>query len=284
MSGGRLVWRGGARVAVALAFDLDGPTGTAMLDGSIWQKPEYFTLGSYGPWRALPRILDLLDSAGVPATFFIPAWVVETWPERCQDVVARGHEVAHHGYRHESFRDLDTDQQRRVLRRSQEIFADVLGSPAAGYRTPSGDWAVDTPRLLVEHGFRYSSSMRGDDRPYRHRIDGRPSPLVEIPARWELDDYAYLAYHRRPDFPAGQDRIAGYATTLDNWRREFDGHRAEGLCMTTLFHPKVVGKPGRLQLLERLLTHMRSPGDVWFATCRDIAEWHREVQDVPEEG
>ncbi|MGW5647469.1 hypothetical protein ACWEV3_41885 [Saccharopolyspora sp. NPDC003752] len=66
-----MVWRGGARVAVALAFDLDGPTGTAMLDGSIWRKPEYFTLGSYGPWRALPRILDLLvNEPGHPADVF----------------------------------------------------------------------------------------------------------------------------------------------------------------------------------------------------------------------
>jgi len=266
-------WPAGHQSAVALAFDLDGPTGDAMLNGSIWRKPSYFALGAYGPHRALPRILDLLDEAGVPATFFTPAWVVETWPEACRAVVERGHEMAHHGYQHERYWDLAPEQQAEVIARSQRIFREVLGASAVGFRTPSGDWHPETPRLLVEAGFAYSSSMRGDDRPYLHEIDGRATSLVEIPARWDLDDYASLAYTRNPDYPAGQDRIASYELTLDNWMREFDGHHAEGLCMTTLFHPKVSGKPGRLLLLERLLGHMRAAGGVWFATCREVAEW-----------
>src|SRR5579862_8256939 len=97
--------------------------------------------------------------------------------------------------------------------------------------------------------------------------------LVEIPGRWELDDYATLAYHRNPDFPLGLDRIASYDTTLDNWRREFDGSHRDGLCLTTLLHPKVSGKPGRIALLEQLIDHMQAAGDVWFATCSDVAQW-----------
>lgn len=41
----------------------------AMLNGSIWHKPEYFGFGGYGPYRALPRILDLLDEFRIPTTF-----------------------------------------------------------------------------------------------------------------------------------------------------------------------------------------------------------------------
>ncbi|MFJ8932229.1 polysaccharide deacetylase [Streptomyces sp. NPDC102364] len=266
-------WPHGHRAAVALAFDLDGPTGGAMLDGSLWDRPGYFALGGYGPHRALPRLLDLLDDAGVPATFFAPAWVVEHWPEACRRIVERGHEVAHHGYRHECYYDLTVDEQHAVITRSQRVFRDVLGVEANGFRSPSGDWHPETPRILREHGFRYSSSMRGDDRPYRHTLDGATTDLVEIPARWDMDDYAFLAYHRNPDYPSGQDRIASYALTLDNWKREFDGYRAEGLCLTTLFHPKVSGRPGRLLILEELIAHMRAHDDVWFATCNDVADW-----------
>ncbi|MFD0514397.1 hypothetical protein ACFQ0Q_36880 [Streptomyces aureus] len=61
--------------------------------------------------------------------------------------------------------------------------------------------------------------------------------------------------------------------TLDNWKREFDGYRAEGLCLTTLFHPKVSGRPGRLLILEELIAHMRAHDDVWFARCDDVADW-----------
>jgi peptidoglycan-N-acetylglucosamine deacetylase len=288
---GAAAWPHGKKAAVALAFDLDGPTGDAMLKGTIWDRPEYFSQGAYGPWRALERILVLFDRHSVPATFFIPAWVVQTWPEQCRRIVENGHEVAHHGYRHEKYWDLSAEQQRDVIETSQRIFRDVLGTTAVGFRTPSGDWRPETPALLEGLGFEYSSSMRGDDRPYVHaeandggsRV-GRPGRLVEIPARSDMDDYASLAYTTNPDWPSGGDRIASYELTLDNWIREFDGYRAEGLCLTTIFHPKVVGRPGRVSLLDRWIGHMASPGDIWFARCREVSDWWRASHSGDQSG
>ncbi|MBP2169982.1 peptidoglycan/xylan/chitin deacetylase (PgdA/CDA1 family) [Erwinia toletana] len=270
-------WPQGKQGCMALAFDLDGPTGDAMLNGSIWQIPEYFTFGGYGPFRALGRILDLLEQYQVPATFFIPAWVVEQWPQQCAAIVEKGHEVAYHGYRHESFYALNGDQQRQVMETSREIFWQRLGIRAEGFRTPSGDWHQETPGVLLDAGVIYSSSMRGDDRPYAISVPGYTQPLVEIPGKWEMDDYASLAYTREPDFPKGLDRTASYALTLDNWCREFDGAMDEGLCLTTLFHPKISGKPGRILLLEQFIAHMRQR-DVWFARCRDVAHWYLQEQ------
>jgi len=265
-----VTWPGSARSAVALAFDLDGPTGDALLSGAIWDRPAYFSLGGYGPWRGLDRILRLLAERAVPATFFVPAWVVEHWPLQCRRIVEAGYEVGHHGYRHEKYWDLSLSRQRAVIERSQEIFERELGCAAVGFRTPSGDWRPETPDLLSAMGFSYSSSMRGDDRPYVH-----PSGLVEIPARSEMDDYASFAYTRNPDWPSGGSRIASYRATLDTWIRDFDGYHAEGLCLTTIFHPKVIGTPGRAALLERWIDHMTDAGGVWFATCGDVARWWR---------
>ena len=266
-------WPDGARAAVALAFDLDGPTGNALIDRSIWRNPAFFTLGAYDVWRALPRLLDLLDAEGLLATFFVPGWVIETWPDQCREIVQHGHEVGYHGYEHEAFWTLSAEDQRRVMARSRDIFERHLGVVPTGFRTPSGDWAPETAEVLAEFGCVYSSSMRGDDRPYLIDIPGRGRSLVEIPGRWELDDYASLAYQRNPNFPAGLDRIASYETTFDNWRREFDGTLRDGLCLTTLFHPKVSAKPGRLLLLERLFRHMRTADGVWFARCAEVADW-----------
>lgn len=272
-----LRWPDKARASVALAFDLDGPTGAAMLDGSIWHKPEYFTFGGYGPYRALPRLLDMLKAHRTPATFFVPAWVVENWPRQCQAILEGGHEVAYHGYRHESFFALDLAQQRAVMEKSAAVFKQHLGIVASGFRTPSGDWHKGSPALLMDCGVTYSSSMRGDDRPYFIDSGDGHRRLVEIPGRWELDDYASLAYTRAPDYPAGLDRIASYDQTLANWCREFDGTYREGLCMTTLLHPKISGKPGRIGLLEEFLVHMHSHQGVWFATCNEVAQfWVRE--------
>lgn len=266
-------WPGHNTSAFAMAFDLDGPTGDAMLDGSIWHKPEYFTFGSYGPYRALPRLLDLLDEYGIATTFFIPTWNVENWPKQCQMIAERGHEIAYHGYKHESFYALKPDEQRAVMKKSSDIFNKYLGIRAAGFRTPSGDWHAETPKILMEAGVTYSSSMRGDDRPYLVTVDGYPQPLVEIPGHWELDDYASIAYTRNPNFPTGLDRTASYELTLDNWCREFDAAADNNLCLTTIFHPKITGTPGRLMLLEKLFQHMKKRDHVWFARCHEIADW-----------
>ena len=160
-----------------------------------------------------------------------------------------------------------------MLQRSQAIFEAQLGVRALGFRTPTGDWHEATPRLLAEHGFAYSSSFRDDDRPYRRVIDGQVSDLVEIPAPVELDDYAYFAFTEDPPFPKGHDRIAAYRVALSNWCKEFDGmHRAGGL-LTTTFHPKVSGTPGRAVVLERFVGHMVAAGDCWFAKGTEVARW-----------
>jgi len=263
--------------AVALAFDVDGPTGDAMLDGSLLHNARYFTEGAYGPWRALPRLLDLLDKHALGATFFIPAWVVQHWTSQCLDIVRSGHEVAYHGYRHEGFIDLTVEQQYEVMRRSRDIFEAVLGVTPLGFRTPSGDWSHETAEILAEFGVVYSSSMRGDDRPYFHqRIDGTRG-LVEIPARWDVDDYTALAYFEDPDFPTGLDRIADYHCVARNWIYEFEGFHHEGLCWSSIFHPKVCAKPGRLFILEQLFSAIAEKKNIWVTTGSQIARWWHQA-------
>ncbi len=272
------LWPDNKRGCMALAFDLDGPTGDAMLTDSIWGNPEYYTFGSYGPFRALGRLLDLLDDFKLPATFFVPAYVVEHWPKQCAEIVERGHEVGYHGYKHESFYVLEREEQLRVMEKSKQILWNFLGTEAQGFRTPSGDWHKDTLSVLAEFGVTYSSSMRGDDRPYLVHLNENSRPLVELPGKWELDDYASIAYTRAPNFPAGQDRTASYKLTLENWSYEFDGAMDEGLFLTTLFHPKITGKPGRILLLEKLLEHMCARDDVWFARGKEVADWVLKVK------
>jgi peptidoglycan/xylan/chitin deacetylase (PgdA/CDA1 family) len=269
----RPLWPGSMQSALALAFDLDGPTGDAMLDGSLAGNLRYFTEGAYGPWRALPRLLALLQRYALRATFFVPTWVVEHWPERCAAILEQGHELAYHGHRHEVFIDCSREQQLEIMQRSRSVFQQRLGVTPQGFRTPSGDWSAETADLLYEFGVRYSSSMRGDDRPYFHPYRGTGTGLVEIPGRWDLDDYSALAYFEEPDFPTGQDRISPFSTVTRNWCHEFEGFHRDGLCWTTILHPKVSAKPGRLGILEALFQTIRQHDDVWIATGTEIADW-----------
>ncbi|MGW7756925.1 polysaccharide deacetylase family protein [Streptomyces violaceusniger] len=270
-------WPDGARCAVMLSFDVDGPT--LWLDDRATGRCDdarAFSIGAYGPWRGTPRLLDLLEDRGLPATFFVPGKIVEQWPALVKDIAASGHEIGHHGWPHETFFDHPRAAQRDIIERGQDQLERTAGVRAVGFRSPGGDIAADTPSLLEELGFSYSSSMRGDDRPYRWEIDGRSTDLIEIPAHWELDDYQQFVYNESPPEPPGLDRIAGTLATSDNWRREFDGYHRWGLCYVLMLHPQVIGKPHRVRALERLLDHIGRTGDVWFATGTQVAEhWRR---------
>lgn len=256
-----------ASARVILAFDFDGPTGDAMLTGKLWSKPGYFGLGAYGAHRAVPRILDILRTHRVQATFFTPAWVVRTWPELCQRILADGHEMAGHGDRHEKFYGKPASEQSAILARSQETFREVLGQHALGFRAPSGDLAPETLGLLAEHGYTYSSSMRGADRPYRHS----GVPLTEIPAKSLFDDYSVFAYHRSPNFPSGLDRIAPYRPAFRTWMDEIDAAVAEGATTSTIWHPKVIATPGRSILLDEFIGQLAARTDVTITRADEVA-------------
>lgn len=272
-------WPNGARCAVMLTFDLDAETTWANGNADFPGGEHYIrslSLGQYGPNRSAPRILELLRRYELPATFFVPGWVAEHYPGVFVRIAEAGHEVGHHGYTHERFVDKTVEEQREIIEKSQAIFKRLIGKEAIGYRTPSGDWSVETPGLLYEMGFRFSSSMRGDDRHYRTEIDGKVTDLIEIPAHWELDDYVQFAYSYYPAEPSGQARISSHDAVFDNFSREFDGYYRYGLCFCLMMHPQVIGKPGRVMMLEKLLQHIRTYPDVWFATGGQIAEWWRQ--------
>ena len=276
MNESEIRWPNDARCAVMLSFDVDGPTNWINRDKRVWNFPKAYSLGEYGPVTSVPRLLDLLEKYSVPATFYVPGWVAEHYPKQFQEVAKAGHEVGHHGYLHEFFVDKTYDEQKAIIERSQAIFKELVGREAQGFRSPAGDFSAETQGLLRNMGFLYSSSMRGDDRPYRTVLDGQVTDLVEIPARWELDDFIYGGYNYFPAFPLSQDRIASHTWVYDNFAREFDGYHRFGLCYVLMMHPQVIGRPGRIRMLERLVQHIKSQSDVWFATGAQIAQWWKQ--------
>ena len=56
--------------------------------------------GEFGARVGVPRVLDLLDSHGLDATFFVPGHTVESYPAETASILEAGHEIAHHSYAH----------------------------------------------------------------------------------------------------------------------------------------------------------------------------------------
>lgn len=275
----KIHWPDGAQCAVMLSFDVDGDTIWKNGAGNIEGGAGFLranSVGNYGPNCAVRRILDILKRHQVPATFFVPAKVMEDYPDLFVEIDRRGFEIGHHGYHHERYVDLTPGEQRAIIEKSQKIFQSVIGKEAKGYRTPSGDWSRETAGILYDMGFSYSSSMRGDDRPYRTVIEGEVTDFIEMAPKWDLDDFVQFGYNLYPAEPSGQDRIAGIEQVFENFRQEFDGYYREGLCFVIQCHPQIIGSPGRLLMYERLINYMKSKDKVWFATGSQIADWWRQ--------
>jgi len=74
------------------------------------------------------RMLELLDEAGVSATFFVLGWVAQRCPRLVRDIADAGHEVASHGYHHELVTNLTPDAFTRDADRARRLLQDTLGS------------------------------------------------------------------------------------------------------------------------------------------------------------
>lgn len=260
-------WPGGARVAVLLSFDVDNETIQGLRTGDISVGP--LSQGEYGSRVALPRIVRLLDEEGLPATFFFPAWSLKLAPEQAQVIQASGmHEIAVHGWIHESNSALDAATEERLLRQAVDALEDIAGARPVGYRAPSWNFSPNTLDIVRELGFLYESSLMADDRPYELLQNGEPTGVVELPVEWILDD--------APLFNPLGDRYASPREVMQVWIDEFEGAWEEGTLFLLTMHPHIVGHRSRIVALRGLIDHIQARGEVWFATHADAARYVRD--------
>ena len=120
------------------------------------------------------RVLDLFDQRQAKATFFTLGWVAERAPNLIREIVARGHELASHGYDHVKVFDQTPDEFRADVEKTKRILEDAGGVAVAGFRAAGFSIDQRTPwahEILAETGHLYSSSSH----PIRHDHYGDPN-------------------------------------------------------------------------------------------------------------
>jgi polysaccharide deacetylase family protein (PEP-CTERM system associated) len=149
---------------------------------------DYFQVSAFAPyvarstWEERPcrveqnidRILELLSTTGVHATFFTLGWIAERYPQMVQRIVADGHELASHGYAHERATALEAEAFFADVALAKAVLEDIAGTRVQGYRAPSfsiGDQNQWAYACLARAGYRYSSSVY----PIRHDHYGSPN-------------------------------------------------------------------------------------------------------------
>ncbi len=221
---------------VSITFDNLGEA--AQLELGMWPADvpmgEHFTVTD-----VLPRLLDLLASRGVRATFFVEGLNAEMYPQALHTIASAGHEVAVHAWRHEEWAALDSGSEAALLARATEAMRSI-GIHPRGFRPPGGGLTERTLALLAEHDYTYVS-------PAGER-EGLLDGLAVLPFRWPLvDAYCYLSqfsglrerYGEGPDpLTPEQMRDDLMIAALDEHAQREDGHLA------LLFHPFSVAFTG----------------------------------------
>ncbi|MEO7729247.1 MAG: polysaccharide deacetylase [Burkholderiales bacterium] len=275
-----------ARHIVCLTFDFDAMSGFIARGMT---SPTPVSRGEFGADVATPRLLALLKKYKIKTSWYIPGHTLETYPGRCREVFAAGHEIGHHGWTHVPPALLTRDQEEAGLTRANEQIKKLTGRYARGYRSPSWDLSPSSVELLLKHGFTYDSSMMGDDyTPYRVRqgdiidvdkpaVFGKTTKLIEMPISWTLDDYPHFEFIRTKDWI-----LPGLMNTnlvLENWVNDFLylKKNLQWGVITYTFHPFVIGRGGRMLMLEKLIKKLKTEGAVFMTLEDAVAEFDKRA-------
>jgi peptidoglycan/xylan/chitin deacetylase (PgdA/CDA1 family) len=246
------------RRAVVLTFDNLGEA--SELQRGTWPPGE--PLGNHPSARvALPRLLEALDALKLSATFFVEAINCELYPDVLEEIAARGHELGHHGWRHEPWAQLSPRDEGTLLTRGSRAFAE-LGLDVRAFRPPGGKLTERTPALLRELGYRWCSPAGG-------------APIVRegltfVPFSWDLVD----AYHLMDSFSelrGGAPPLSPAALTRR--LRETLGAEDEG-AQALILHPFLMLDPGWWDGAQRvlaLIASLAAAGRIWAGPGRQFA-------------
>lgn len=265
-------WPGGETCAAAFSFDVDGESAALAANPASAHSMSIMSHQSYGPLIGVRRILDMLDQHGIRSTFFVPGYTADRHPTVVRDIVAAGHEIAHHGYDHIRPTQLDAAAQAEQLDRGLDALERVARVRPTGYRAPMWDLSWDMPALLAERDFVYDSSLMDADLPYVLNTNTQDpahiSTLIEIPIQWALDDWEQYCF--LPDI-SELGPIETPRNAVELWSAELDGMRKYGGCWVLTNHPFLSGRPGRASALDALMGAVTQMSDVWLGTLDEIA-------------
>ena len=120
-----------------------------------------------------PKILDALRTLNITTTFFISGDSIIANPAVLRQMVADGHEIAHHSYTHRSFLTLTPEEMLDELQRTEQVINEIVGPDVAVrpyFRFPYGEYNPLALQTVIGAGYV----------PIHWTLDGRDSYGTEL--------------------------------------------------------------------------------------------------------
>lgn len=277
-------WPGRAKIAVQFVLNyeeggencvLHGDSGSEQflseIIGAATFPARHLSMESiyeYGSRAGIWRLLREFEKRALPLTVFGVSMALARHPDLTKALVAWGHEICCHGYRWIHYQNIDENTERDHLQKGVEIIRALTGKSPEGWYT--GRDSPNTRRLVVEHGgFLYDSDYYGDDLPFWTKVQKSSGEWVNhlvVPYTLDTNDMRFAS-------PQGFNTGDHFFEYL---KAAFDVLYAEGedcpKMLSVGMHCRLLGRPARIQGLQKFLDYLESHDRVWIARRVDIAK------------
>ncbi|WP_174802968.1 polysaccharide deacetylase [Martelella limonii] len=280
-----LKWPDGKRLAVILTTNLEYwdkvqesdkpyyPGGPGIvggnLAGNVYDNPNY-TWREYGQRVGVWRMFDIFAEEGVSTSCTMNAKMALERRPVVEAAIERGYEIVPHNYvQDELLTDhmFDEAKERDVIRRTLDVYEEVVGKKAKGWLSSSLRSTLNTIDILSEEGLIFITDLLNDDQPYLVKTrSGRP--MVSVSYTSEVNDFSFLRQ--------GLTVETGFSMFKEQFDWLYGESESSGRFMNIGLHPHVIGQPFRIRALRDFIRYAKQFEGVWFATREEIATWYLE--------
>lgn len=272
-------WPNDAKIAVSVVLNYEEGGENCILHGDTHSESVLTDVGGeplantrnlnvesnfeYGSRVGFWEIARVLNERRVDATVYAVGMALERNPAAAAAMARSGFEVACHGQRWRDYQCVPEDAERADMLRNIAIITRLTGQRPVGWYT--GRPGPNTRRLVVESGgFLYDSDAYNDELPYWTQVAGRQHLI--IPYSFDNND---SRLQRGGDFGTGEEFFS-YCRDAFDWLYRL-GAAGQPRMMSIGLHGRIIGRPGRIGALARLIEHMQRHERVWLCTRSAIA-------------
>jgi peptidoglycan/xylan/chitin deacetylase (PgdA/CDA1 family) len=269
-------WPGGARMAVMLILLHEWesvPVIARPMPRGSHHTFDYLALGGreYGARFGVRRLLEVLDRRQIKATVITSGLVAELFPDTVREVVARGHELATHGWDQAMHPPVykTKEDEREAVAKSVAALENAGKQRIRGYMSQGPRPTPNTLDICAELGFAWTADYSDSDVPYMIDVGGKK--IVSV-------GYVMPNHTDNDLVPLG---LAGGLRQLEEaFDASYEESRRHPMKFCYACHVHISGKPGMSRLLERFIEYAQGHEGVRFYRCIEIADFWLEREGV----
>ena len=222
------------------------------------------SLYEYGSRVGFWRLTKVFEKHNIPHTFFVCALTLLQNKEICTYIKNSPNDICCHGYRWEEHYKLKKNQEEKNIKKAFDLILKLTNKRARGWYCRYAP-SENTRKLLVQNGnFLYDSDSYNDDLPYWVKVN-KKKHLV-IPYSLDTND----VHFKLPSGFSGSNQFYEYVCDSINYLYKEGSHKPKMLNIG--LHPRLIGRPGRVTAIEKIIKHIKSLDKIWLCKREDIAK------------